>query len=35
MWRVHQNYIRDTISLKWTLVDDGALEFSNPLEAAK
>ena len=32
-WRVHQNYIHDTISLKWTRVDDGALEFSNPLEA--
>jgi monooxygenase len=30
-WRVHQNYIRDTISLKWTPLDDGALEFSNPL----
>jgi monooxygenase len=30
-WRVHQNYIRDTIALKWTPVDDGALEFSNPL----
>ena len=29
-WRVYQNYIRDTISLKWTSVDDGALEFANP-----
>jgi monooxygenase len=29
-WRVHQNYFRDTISLKWASVDDGALEFSNP-----
>jgi monooxygenase len=33
-WRVHQNYIRDTISLKWTAVDDGALEFSNPRKAS-
>jgi monooxygenase len=33
-WRVHQNYIRDTITLKWTPVDDGALEFSNPLETS-
>jgi cation diffusion facilitator CzcD-associated flavoprotein CzcO len=29
-WRVYQNYIRDTISLKWASVDNGALEFSNP-----
>ncbi|HTP31566.1 MAG TPA: NAD(P)/FAD-dependent oxidoreductase [Candidatus Acidoferrales bacterium] len=29
-WRVYQNYIRDTISLKWSPVDGGALEFSNP-----
>ncbi|MFN7992575.1 MAG: NAD(P)/FAD-dependent oxidoreductase [Bryobacteraceae bacterium] len=32
-WRVYQNYIRDVFSLKWTPVDDGVLEFSNPLEA--
>jgi cation diffusion facilitator CzcD-associated flavoprotein CzcO len=29
-WRVHQNYIRDVLSLKWAPIDDGALEFSNP-----
>jgi cation diffusion facilitator CzcD-associated flavoprotein CzcO len=29
-WRVHQNYILDLIRLKWTPVDDGWLEFSNP-----
>jgi cation diffusion facilitator CzcD-associated flavoprotein CzcO len=28
-WRVYQNYLRDVISLKWSRVDDGALEFSN------
>jgi len=33
-WRVYQNYIRDTISLKWSPVDNGALEFSNPATAA-
>ncbi len=33
-WRVYQNYIRDTISLKWTSVDDDALEFSNPPKAS-
>jgi cation diffusion facilitator CzcD-associated flavoprotein CzcO len=27
-WRVHQSYLRDTISLKWSRVDDGALVFS-------
>jgi monooxygenase len=29
-WRVHQNYFRDNIALKWTAIDDGVLEFSNP-----
>ncbi len=33
-WRVYQNYIRDTISLKWSPVDNEALEFSNPPEAS-
>ncbi|HEV2961412.1 MAG TPA: NAD(P)/FAD-dependent oxidoreductase [Candidatus Angelobacter sp.] len=33
-WRVYQNYFRDTVSLKWTSVDDGVLEFSNPSEAS-
>jgi monooxygenase len=33
-WRVYQNYIRDTISLRWSSVDDGTLEFSNPPQAA-
>jgi cation diffusion facilitator CzcD-associated flavoprotein CzcO len=32
-WRVYQNYFRDTISLKWTRVDDKGLEFSNPVGA--
>ena len=32
-WRVYQNYVRDAISLKWSPVDDHALEFSNPPEA--
>jgi cation diffusion facilitator CzcD-associated flavoprotein CzcO len=30
-WRVYQNYFRDTLSLKWTRVDDVGLEFSNPV----
>jgi monooxygenase len=30
-WRVYQNYVRDTFSLKWTRVDDEGLEFSNPM----
>ncbi|HEX7285493.1 MAG TPA: NAD(P)/FAD-dependent oxidoreductase [Candidatus Angelobacter sp.] len=29
-WRVYQNYFRDIIALKWSPVDDNALEFSNP-----
>ena len=32
-WRVYQNYLRDVFSLKWSSVDDPALEFSNPSEA--
>jgi cation diffusion facilitator CzcD-associated flavoprotein CzcO len=32
-WRVYQNYFRDTISLKWTRVNDEGLEFSNPVGA--
>jgi monooxygenase len=33
-WRVYQNYIRDTIQLRWKRVEDGALEFSNPARAS-
>ena len=33
-WRVYQNYIRDAISLKWSRVDNAALEFSNPVAAS-
>jgi cation diffusion facilitator CzcD-associated flavoprotein CzcO len=33
-WRVHQNYIRDLISLKWTRFDNGSLRFSNPPEGS-
>jgi monooxygenase len=29
-WRVNQNYFRDILALKWSSIDDGALEFSNP-----
>jgi len=31
-WRVYQNYLRDVISLKWSRMDDDALEFSKPAE---
>jgi len=29
-WRVYQNYIRDAISLRWSPVENAALEFSHP-----
>jgi hypothetical protein len=29
-WRVHQNYVRDLLSLRFGAVDDGVLTFSNP-----
>ncbi|HYL64159.1 MAG TPA: NAD(P)/FAD-dependent oxidoreductase [Candidatus Methylomirabilis sp.] len=32
-WRVYQNYLRDVWSLKWSPVNNKALEFSNPAEA--
>jgi cation diffusion facilitator CzcD-associated flavoprotein CzcO len=32
-WRVYQNYFRDTVSLRWTRVDDEGLAFSNPVGA--
>ncbi len=34
-WRVYQNYFRDTITLKWSSLEDGALEFSNPPQPVK
>ena len=33
-WRVYQNYFRDLVQLKWTSVDDGALQFSSPAKAS-
>lgn len=33
-WRVYQNYIRDSINLRWRSVDNAALEFSNPPQAS-
>ena len=32
-WRVYQNYFRDVWSLKWSAVDNKALEFSSPTAA--
>lgn len=29
-WRVHQNYVRDLLSLRFGKVDDGVMTFSNP-----
>jgi cation diffusion facilitator CzcD-associated flavoprotein CzcO len=31
-WRVYQNYVRDVFALKWSPIEDDALEFSNPAE---
>ena len=33
-WRVYQNYIRDIFGLRWSPVDDGALEFGSPGQVA-
>jgi cation diffusion facilitator CzcD-associated flavoprotein CzcO len=32
-WRVHQNYVRDLLDLKFGPVDDDAMEFSHPVDA--
>jgi len=32
-WRVYQNYLHDVWALKWSPVDNEALEFSSPAEA--
>ncbi len=34
-WRVHQNYLRDAVNLKWASLDDGVLEYSSPRAASK
>jgi monooxygenase len=33
-WRVNQNYFKDSLALKWSRIDDSALEFSNPVAQA-
>jgi cation diffusion facilitator CzcD-associated flavoprotein CzcO len=32
-WKLHQNYVRDLMALRFGKVDDGAMEFSNPVTA--
>lgn len=34
-WRLHQNYARDLMDLKFGPVDDDAMQFSHPVETAK
>jgi cation diffusion facilitator CzcD-associated flavoprotein CzcO len=29
-WQLHQDYLRDLVSLRWSRVDDGVLVFSSP-----
>jgi hypothetical protein len=29
-WRLHQNYLRDLLELRWSPLADGVLRFSNP-----
>jgi monooxygenase len=31
-WRVYQNYLRDIVTLRWSPIENAALEFSNPVE---
>jgi monooxygenase len=32
-WRVHQNYARDLLSLRFGAVEDGVMKFSNPVNS--
>jgi cation diffusion facilitator CzcD-associated flavoprotein CzcO len=34
-WRLHQNYARDILTLRYGAIDDGALEFSNGAAASE
>jgi monooxygenase len=34
-WKLHQNYALDLIDLRFSSVEDGVMEFSNPVPAAK
>lgn len=34
-WRLHQNYARDMVALRFGRVEDGAMEFSNPAGGAE
>lgn len=34
-WRVHQNYARDLLSLRFGALEDGAMKFSNPVGPSK
>ena len=33
-WKVHQNYARDLMMLRYGKVEDGTMRFSNPARAA-
>lgn len=33
-WKMHQNYLRDLLSLRFSTVNDGALEFTRPSDHA-
>jgi monooxygenase len=33
-WRVHQNYARDLLSLRFGAVEDGVMKFSNPVNSS-
>jgi monooxygenase len=34
-WRLHQNYARDTLALRFGKVDDGVMRFGNPVASGK
>jgi monooxygenase len=34
-WRVHQNYLRDLVALRWRRIDDGVLRSGRPGQLPK
>jgi hypothetical protein len=34
-WKLYQNYALDIVTLKFGKVDDGVMEFSNPVEQTR
>jgi cyclohexanone monooxygenase len=34
-WRVHQNYLADLFSIRWSRIDDGVMRFKSSFESSQ